>query len=184
MPKMQVQPVGPAIGAAGPADMVVDPALADAATRRRLSGPALRTFVAIAERWHLGEAERLRVLGQPGRSTYYAWLDKARRGEAVALPLDTLLRLSALFGIHKGLGILFAREGDAGAWLTSPNAGPVFGGQRPLDLVTSGTQDGLMLVRRHLDAWRGGNFSAPSPDAGPPLRDDDIVMVDDRRPPA
>ncbi len=136
---MQVQPVGPAIGAAGPVDMVVDPALADAATRRRLSGPALRTFVAIAERWHLGEAERLRILGQPGRSTYYAWLDKARRGEAVALPLD---------------------------------------------LVTSGTQDGLMLVRRHLDAWRGGNFSAPSSDAGPPLRDDDIVIVDDRRPPA
>lgn len=179
---MHAQPAGPVIGKAGPADMVVDPALADPATRRRLSGPALRTFVGLADRWRLGEAERLRILGQPGRSTYYAWLDKAKRHEAVTLPLDTLLRLSALFGIHKGLGILFVREGDALAWLGSPNSGPVFGGQRPLDLVTSGTQDGLMLVRRHLDAWRGGNFSAPSPDVGPPFEDGDIVVVDDRRP--
>ncbi|HMR32129.1 MAG TPA: MbcA/ParS/Xre antitoxin family protein [Geminicoccaceae bacterium] len=181
---MAMQAAGPVIGAAGPADMVVDPALADPATRRRLSGPALRTFLGLADRWQLGEAQRLRILGQPGRSTYYAWLDKARRREAVTLPLDTLLRLSALFGIQKGLGILFARGGDALAWLSAPNAGPVFGGQRPLDLVISGTQDGLMLVRRHLDAWRGGNFSAPSPNAGPPLRDDDIVIVDDRRPTA
>ncbi len=36
-----------------------------------------------------------------------------------------------------------------------------------------------MLVRRHLDAWRGGLFSAPLPalDDLPPLGDGDIVWA-------
>jgi uncharacterized protein (DUF2384 family) len=156
----------------------VDPGLADAATRRRLSGPALRTFVNVAERWGLSEAERLRVLGLPGRSTYYGWLDKARHGRSPALGLDVLLRISAVLGIHKALRIVFASDRDGRAWLRAPNRGPTFGGQRPLDLVTSGTQDGLLAVRRHLDAWRGGQFAAPnSADAVAPLADADIVIV-------
>jgi len=73
----------------------------------------------------------------------------------VLLPVDTLLRLSAVLAIHKNLRILFARAEDENAWLNSPNDAPVFAGQPPIDLVTNGTQDGLVLVRRYLDAWRG-----------------------------
>jgi hypothetical protein len=50
----------------------------------------------------------------------------------------------------------------------------------PLALITCGTQDGLMAVRRHLDAWRGGRFAAPVPgfdEAAPPLNDADFVFV-------
>lgn len=130
--------------------------------RERLSGPALRTWARLADRWELKEVERLRVLGQPVRSTYYGWLSKAQRGEDVVLPLDTLLRLSAVFGIHKGLAIVFMDASDGLVWLRSPNASPVFGGQRPLDLITSGTQDGIMAVRRYIDAWRGGVFASPN----------------------
>lgn len=157
----------------------VEPGLADAAERRRLSGPAMRTFLRIADRWGLGEAERLRVLGLPGRSTYYGWVDKARRERTLALNLDVLLRISAVLGIHKALRIVFVHDREVKAWLLAANRGPSFGGQRPIDLITSGTQDGLLAVRRHLDAWRGGPFAAPNAldEVAEPLTDADIVIV-------
>ncbi len=51
--------------------------------------------------------------------------------------------------------------------------------QPPLSLLANGTQDGLMLVRRYLDAWRGGLFAAPNAaDRNfAPYSDDDIVIV-------
>ena len=146
--------------------------------RERLGAPGLRTFATIAERWGMSEAQRLSVLGFPGRSTYHQWLGKARSGEKVLLPVDTLLRISAVLGIHKDLRILFGREEDERAWLTKPHDAPLFGGQPPLTLVVSGTQDGLMLVKRYLDAWRGGVFAAPNAaDREVPYTDDDIVLV-------
>jgi hypothetical protein len=152
----------------------------DAATRRRVSAPGLRTFVRIADQWGLSEAERLRVLGHPGRSTYHVWIAKARDGREVSLPFDALFRISAVLGIHKALEIIFVRQDEAVRWLRSANAGLMFGGQRPFDLLTSGSQDHLMLLRRHLDAWRGGTFSAPRSDfdsAAPAIADHDIVFV-------
>lgn len=152
----------------------------DAAARRRLSAPGLRTFVRIAERWGLSEEERLRVLGRPGRSTYHVWISKAREERELTLPFDALLRISAVLGIHKAIGIIFARRDEAALWLRSPNAGILFGGQRPVDLLTSGSQDHLMLLRRHLDAWRGGTFSAPRAEfdaTAPAITDQDIVFI-------
>jgi hypothetical protein len=147
--------------------------------RARLGGPALRAFAAIAEAWKLSEAQRLSILGFPGRSTYHYWLTKARNQKELLLPVDTLLRLSAVLGIHKNLRILFARPEDEDAWLKKANDAAVFGGQPPLTLVTSGTQDGLMLVRRYLDAWRGGIFAAPNAADRDfrPYSDEDIVIV-------
>ena len=147
--------------------------------RERLGAPALRTFAAISARWGLSEAQRLSILGFPGRSTYHYWLAKARGHKRVLLPVDTLLRISAVLGIHKDLRILFARQEDEGAWLKKPHDAPMFGGQPPLSLATNGTQDGLMLVRRYLDAWRGGVFAAPnSVDRDlAPYSDEDIVTL-------
>jgi Antitoxin Xre/MbcA/ParS C-terminal toxin-binding domain/Antitoxin Xre-like helix-turn-helix domain len=151
----------------------------DSRRRERLGGPGLRSFATIAERWGLSEAQRLSLLGFPGRSTYHQWLAKARGHQKLLLPVDTLLRISAVLGIHKGLRILFGREEDECAWLTKPHDAPLFGGQPPLALVVNGTQDGLMLVRRYLDAWRGGVFAAPNAadrDSAP-YTDDDIILV-------
>src|SRR5947208_3109101 len=100
--------------------------------RERLGGPGLRTFAAIAELWGLSETQRLHVLGFPGRSTYHHWLGKARERKRLLLPVDSLLRISAVLGIYKALQILFAREEDEKAWLTKPHDAPAFGGQPPL----------------------------------------------------
>lgn len=148
-------------------------------TRRRLSGPALRTFLAIADLWSLSEEQRRLVLGYPPRSTFHNWMKLARTLQPVTLDIDVLLRLSALFGIHQALGVLYASPAEQRAWLMGPHHAQVFGGQPPIALVTSGTQDGLLLVRRFLDAARGGLYMPPNAaDADPaPLSDTDIVFT-------
>lgn len=149
-----------------------------APNRRRLSGPALRTFLTIADRWGLSEEQRRLVLGYPSRSTYHNWARLAREGQPLTLDVDALLRISAVFGIHQALGVLFAEETEGVRWLKGPHMAPVFGGQPPLALVTSGTQDGLMAVRRFLDAARGGLYMPPNAlDAAfTPYEDSDIVI--------
>ncbi len=161
--------------AADPAPL--GPARFDPANRRRLSAPALRTFTAIADLWGLSEEQRRLVLGYPSRSTYHNWMKLAREHGVVTLDVDALMRLSAVFGIHQALGVLFPSEAEAIAWLTGPHAAPVFGGQPPLALVTAGSLDGLMLVRRFLDAARGGVYMPPNAiDAQlAPTTDQDIV---------
>lgn len=132
------------------------------ANRRRLSAPALRSFLAIVDLWGLSEEERRLVLGYPSRSTYHHWAKLAREHRDITLDVDVLMRLSAIFGIHQALGVLHVDEHDAVAWLRGPHDGIVFGGNPPLALITSGLQDGILLVRRFLDAARGGQYMAPN----------------------
>ncbi|NYZ16042.1 DUF2384 domain-containing protein [Azospirillum sp. RWY-5-1] len=175
----KIDPAGGTAGhpAAGPA--ILDAGRFAADNRRRLSGPGLRSFLAIADAWGLGEGERLLLLGLPGRSTYFGWVAKARAGQDLTLPVDTLLRISGVLGVHKALRILFADDPEGVAWLRDPHDAPTFGGQPPLALLTNGTPDGIMLVRRYLDALRGGVFAAPGSavDAADAYGDDDIVIV-------
>lgn len=149
------------------------------ANRRRLSAPALRSFLAIADLWGLSEEERRLALGYPSRSTYHHWAKLAREHRDITLDVDALMRLSAIFGIHQALGVLHADEHDAVAWLRGPHDGIVFGGKPPLALITSGSQDGILLVRRFLDAARGGQYMEPnSIDAGfAPYGETDIVLT-------
>ena len=146
--------------------------------RRGLSGPGLRAFLAIADLWGLNELERRILLGLPSRSTYHAWARAARERREITLDLDALMRISALLGIHKALQILHRTEEERLAWLRGPNDALPFGGQTPLAVMTAGTQDALLTVRRHLDAARGGFFAAPNAaDLGfEPATDADIVF--------
>ncbi|MFW2228443.1 MbcA/ParS/Xre antitoxin family protein [Rhizobium sp. CRRU65] len=146
--------------------------------RKRLSAPALRTFLAIADLWGLAEEQRLLVLGYPSRSTYHNWAKQAREHGSFTLDVDTLTRISAVLGIHQALGVLFSDERAGVAWLRAPHQAPVFGGHPPLDIVTNGTQDGLMTVRRFLDGARGGLYMQPNilDDAFTPYEDADIVF--------
>ena len=158
---------------------VLDAARFSAINRRRLSGPGLRSFQAIADLWNLNEEERLLTLGMPSRSSYYGWVKAAREHADITLSADTLTRISAVLGIHKALQILFPTERDGLHWLRGPHGAPLFGGQPPMALVVGGTQDGLMAVRRFLDAARGGLYMPPNAadDAFAPVTDGDIVFA-------
>jgi hypothetical protein len=148
------------------------------ANRRRLSAPALRTFLAIADLWKLSEHQRLLMLGYPSRSTFHNWCRQARAHGAFTLDVDVLTRISAVLGVHQALGILFPTEQLGVAWLRTAHAAPVFGGQSPLEVMTSGTLDALLTVRRFLDGARGGLYMPPNDidRAFTPYDDGEIVV--------
>jgi Protein of unknown function (DUF2384) len=148
------------------------------ANRKRLSPPALRTFLAIADLWGLTEEQRLLVLGYPSRSTYHNWCKQARAHGVFTLDVDVLARISAVLGIHQALGILFPTERLGAEWLRTAHNAVVFGGRQPLELVTSGSQDGLLSVRRFLDGARGGLYMQPNTvdEAFTPYSDTEILF--------
>ena len=126
-------------------------ALHRATPAEEMSGPALRAFFNMAERWNLRIAEQLRLLGEPPESTFYKW----KRHQDGTLGRDTLERISYLLGIYKALQILFPNNEQADAWLHRPNRSPLFGGQSALDRMLSGHISDLYVVRQSLDAQRG-----------------------------
>lgn len=122
----------------------------------RMAAAGLRAFGRIAQQWGLSVEEQLRLLGDPPRSTFYAW---RKTPESAQLSRDTLERLSYLLGIYKALQILLPDPAAADAWVRKPNDAPGFGGRSALDRMMAGSIADLHYVRRYLDAARGGGWS-------------------------
>ncbi len=134
---------------------VLAPAAAEPGVEQ-VSAAGLRAFVRIAEAWNLNVDEQLRLLGQPPRSTFFAW---RKHPERASLPRDTLERLSNLLGIYKSLQILLPDAAAADAWVRQPNSAAPFGGGSALQRMLGGNVSDLNLVRRYLDGVRGGGWS-------------------------
>ena len=126
--------------------------LREPATRRRLSGPAMRLFFNTAELLGLTVDQRRAILGDVSGATYHSW---RRDPGSVVLARDQLERVSLLLGILKGLRLVFADDATALRWLRAANSDVPFGGQSPLERMTAGGMLDLYSVRRYLDAWRG-----------------------------
>ena len=124
----------------------------DPKIRRQMSGPAIRTFLNIADAWKLvGEVQRA-LLGWPPESTFF----KYKAGDIGTLSFDMLMRISLVLGIYKDLHILYPEPGLADRWVALPNNNPLFGGRPAIDFMAEAGMDGLYQVRRLLDARRGG----------------------------
>lgn len=119
-----------------------------------MAAAGLRAFARLAQAWELSIEEQLVLLGDPARSTYFAW---RKAPDAARLPRDTLERLSYLLGIYKSLQILLPEAEAADGWIRRPNA--AFNGQTALQRMLAGNVADLMAVRQHLDAARGGGWS-------------------------
>ena len=117
----------------------------------RASGPAIRTFNNIADKWVLKSRERYTILGLP-KSTYHTYL---KDPDNAHLSKDTLERISYVFGIYKALQILLPRKEAADGWIRRPNKALAFKGRPPLDLMLGGKVADLYNVRRYLDGERG-----------------------------
>jgi hypothetical protein len=135
---------------------VLAPSARDAPSVGQMSAAGLRAFARIAQAWDLTVDEQLRLLGQPPRSTFFAW---RKHPERASLSRDTLERLSNLLGIYKSLQILLPRAAAADGWVRKPNGAPLFGGKSALDRMLAGNVSDLNLVRRYLDGVRGGGWS-------------------------
>jgi hypothetical protein len=121
-----------------------------------MSAAAIRAFTRMAGLWGLTVEEQLLLLGEPARSTFFAW---RKHPERASLPRDTLERISNLLGIYKALQILFPDTAAADAWIRKPNSAPMFGGRPALERMLAGNVSDLNAVRRYLDSVRGGGWS-------------------------
>lgn len=119
--------------------------------RERLSRSALLAFFNIMGRWSVRDEDARRLLGGIAASTFY---DYKRNPERV-LDQDRLTRISYLIGIFKSLNILHG-ERLADRWVRMPNRNRIFGGSTPLAYMIKGGTPAMQVVRRLLDARRGG----------------------------
>jgi len=120
----------------------------DPRERERLSGPAMRAFLSLIERWSLSIAEAQGLLGWVSESTIH----KYKSGKVGTLSYDSLTRISLCLGIFKALHTFFAEPRLADQWVKLPNSNALFGGGTPLELMVHGGIDGLYQVRRLLEA--------------------------------
>ncbi len=140
------------------------PDTASSISPERMGAAGLRAFARIAEAWGLSVDEQLALLGQPPRSTFFAW---RKQPDKATLPRDTLERLSNILGIYKSLQILLPEPAAADAWVRQPNSAAPFsaqlagrvGGDTALARMLAGNVSDLHLVRCYLDGVRGGGWS-------------------------
>ncbi len=128
-----------------------EPAL-PAVTPQQMAAAGLRAFQRIAQAWNLSVEQQLVLLGEPARTTYFAW---RKDPEKAHVPRDTLERLSCLLGIYKSLQILLPEPAAADGWVHRPNSAALFGGGTALARMLRGNVDDLYAVRRYLDGARG-----------------------------
>jgi hypothetical protein len=119
--------------------------------RERLSCSALRAFFNTMARWQVRDEDARRLLGVAA-STLYEY----KRTPDRVLDQDKLMRISYLIGIYKSLKILH-EEGLADRWVRMPNQNRIFAGRAPLDYMIRGGLPAMQMVRRLLDARRGGS---------------------------
>jgi hypothetical protein len=121
------------------------------AERERLSPSAVKAFFNIMEKWNVRDADARTLLGGISNGQFYQMKKNPQR----TLDTDTLARISYLVGIFKALNILYSEE-LADAWVQRLNSNRIFGGGTPLAYMMKGGQSAMQIVRRLLDARRGG----------------------------
>jgi Protein of unknown function (DUF2384) len=124
----------------------------DPTVRKRLSGPAIRTFFRIGKAWKLTVEEEKALLGWPATSTLY----KYKQNDIGTLSYDVLIRISLVLGIYDALHILYPDKELADRWIKLPNSNSLFGGRPAIDFLTKAGMDGLYQVRRLLDNRKQG----------------------------
>jgi hypothetical protein len=119
--------------------------------RERLSRSALKGFFKLAAAWKLRDEDARELLGGLSSSAFYEWKKNPDR----VLEVDRITRISYLIGIYKALHILY---GDklADEWVSLPNTNTIFMGRTPLSYMLAGGLLAMQIVRKLLDARRGG----------------------------
>lgn len=107
------------------------------------------SFFSLADGWELSTDDQIKLLGSPGRSTFFKW--KKTGG---SLPNDTVERISHLLNIYKCLEILLPNPKSADEWIKKPNT--YFEGRTALEVMLEGQVSDIYRVRQYLDAQRGG----------------------------
>lgn len=130
--------------------------LSDPATRLRLTPAALDGAIRLSDLWRLSTEETCLLLGDMSERSWFRLKKQDFRADrTLRLSQDMLTRISVLVGIFKGLRLLFS-ETLADDWIRLPNRGPLFGGRTPIEIAIERGIPGLLEIRFHIDALRGG----------------------------
>ena len=120
-------------------------------TEKERIAAVVKAVVRTADAWGLSNAEAAALFdvapatwGRMKAGQYNGKLDR-----------DKVTRASLIIGLFKGLRLLFNGPLTYG-WPKAPNEGAQFMGKSPLQLMIDGGIPSMMLVRRHVDALRGG----------------------------
>lgn len=122
--------------------------------RAGVSGPAIRTFLSIADRWSLSVADRAALLQCDARQLE-EWSSIARSHGLLVLDAAVILRLSAMLGLLVELEQVFRSPDQERDWLRRALNQRPFGGRAPLDLLR-GTLEDQIAVRRYAECKRIG----------------------------
>jgi hypothetical protein len=133
------------------------------ADRKALSAAALRAFFGLAALWKLNVQQQMTLLGVTARSTFFLW----KKHPDVALPKDTMERISYLLGIDNALRILLPPAATADVWVRQPNRAPPFSDRAALDRMLQGHVADLFEVYRYLDGQCDGFVAGPLDSDGP-----------------
>ena len=101
--------------------------------------------------WKVRDEDARVLLGGVSNGTFYSW----KHAGVKQLDQDKLLRISYMIGIFKSLNILFS-ETLADRWIQLPNRNDIFASRTPLEYMLQGGAPAMDVVRRLLDARRGG----------------------------
>lgn len=122
------------------------------AERTRLSPSAAKAFFNIMEKWRVKDSDAMALMGGISSGRFY---NLKKDSSGVVLDQDKLSRISYIVGIFKALNIMFGEQ-LADAWIQLPNENRIFGGSAPLQYMKRGGLPAFQIVRRLLDARRGG----------------------------
>ena len=143
------QPQYPQISS-GPSPLID---LSSRAELEQLRPAALKGFFNIVDRWKIRDEDARYLLRGISNGPYYAW--KKQSPTETLLSTDVLTRISYVVGIFKALHIVYG-EKLADEWVRLPNTNRIFGGETPLAYMNRGGIPAMQVVRRLLDARRGG----------------------------
>lgn len=125
------------------------------AERKRLSGPCLRQFFKIMEKWKVGPKEVQLLLGG---ITSKRFKQLSARPEGRILSQDQLLRVTSIIVINKSLHMLLSRR-QADKWVQTPNRDSMCR-RTPLSYILDGGICSIWDLRQWLEKRVSGNGGA------------------------
>lgn len=142
--------------------------------RLRVSAPALRTFLNIADRWELSQADRIALLHSDERQ-FEEWASVARSNGPLVLETAVLMRISAVLGVFAELKQLFGSADQERAWLTRPHQAAAFERRAPLDLLRGSLEEQIAVRHYAFGIGRGGVLLEETDPEPSPIKDQRII---------
>lgn len=111
---------------------------------------ALEVYAHIVKAWELDDSNAERLLDVDSDT----WMQIKNGTWSESLEQEQLMRISAVMGLHRALHSCF-NESLANRWVKRPNTGPIFSGEKPIDVMIKGGLQVMIKVRHYMSSSLG-----------------------------